>query len=51
MKRRRFLHGLGITMIIFVLLVLIGPFLVPVPPMTNTVPRNNWLIRIADLFK
>lgn len=41
MKRRRFLRGLGITVIIFVLLVLIGPFLVPVPPMTNTVPPEQ----------
>ncbi len=41
MKKHRFLCGLGISLLIIVLLVLIGPFLVPVPPLTNTVPPEQ----------
>jgi pimeloyl-ACP methyl ester carboxylesterase len=41
MKRSRLLRGLGISLIILVLLVLVGPFLVPVPRLTNTVPPRQ----------
>ncbi len=41
MKLSRLLRGLGISLIILVLLVLVGPFLVPVPQLTNTVPPGQ----------
>ena len=41
MKKRGFLRGLGITLISLILLVIVGPFLVPVPPLTNTVPPEQ----------
>jgi pimeloyl-ACP methyl ester carboxylesterase len=41
MKKRRFLRGLGITVLVLLLIVLGGPFLVPVPPLTDTVPAEQ----------
>lgn len=38
MKKRRFLRGLGIALGILLLLLLVGPFLVPVPPLEGTKP-------------
>jgi pimeloyl-ACP methyl ester carboxylesterase len=40
-KKRSFLRGLGITLIILVFLVLVGPFLIPVPPLADTVPPEQ----------
>jgi len=41
MKKHHFLRGFGICLLVLILLVLIGPFLVPVPPLTNTVPPEQ----------
>jgi len=41
MKKRRFLRGLGIALIVLLLLVLVGPFLVPVPPLEGTLPPEQ----------
>ncbi len=38
MKSNNFLRTTGIILTIFALTVLIGPFLIPVPPLENTVP-------------
>jgi pimeloyl-ACP methyl ester carboxylesterase len=38
MKKRRFLYILGIALGILLLLLLVGPFLVPVPPLEGTKP-------------
>ena len=38
MKSNKFLRITGIILIILTLIVLIGPFLIPVPPLENTVP-------------
>jgi pimeloyl-ACP methyl ester carboxylesterase len=38
MKSKRILRTAGILLTAFILIVLIGPFLVPVPPLENTVP-------------
>jgi len=38
MKRRRFLRGLGIALGVLLLLLLVGPFLIPVPPLEGTKP-------------
>ncbi len=38
MKNRCTVRGLGISLLVIVLVVLVGPFLVPVPPLSNTVP-------------
>ncbi len=38
MKKRRFLRGLGIALGILLLLLLVGPFLVPAPPLEGTKP-------------
>jgi pimeloyl-ACP methyl ester carboxylesterase len=43
MKRCVF-RGLGIFLLVLILVVLVGPFLVPVPPLTNTVPA----VQLAD---
>jgi hypothetical protein len=37
MKKRRLLCSLGITLLALLLLLLVGPFLVPVPPLEGTV--------------
>ncbi len=37
MKIRSLLQKIGIILLVLILLVLVGPFLVPVPPLTNTV--------------
>ena len=41
MKKRRFMRGLGIALLILLLLVLVGPFLIPVPPAPGTVPSQQ----------
>jgi pimeloyl-ACP methyl ester carboxylesterase len=41
MRKHRFLRGLGIALLVLIFLVLVGPFLVPVPPLTNTVPPEQ----------
>lgn len=38
MKKSRFLRITGIVLGVLLLLILVGPFLVPVPPLENTVP-------------
>lgn len=38
MKRQRFLRGLGIGLLVLLFLLLVSPFLVPVPPLEGTVP-------------
>ena len=38
MKSNKFLRTTGIILTVLVLIVLIGPFLIPVPPLENTVP-------------
>lgn len=38
MKKRRFLRGLVIALVILFLVVLVGPFLDPVPPLQGTKP-------------
>jgi pimeloyl-ACP methyl ester carboxylesterase len=41
MKKRHFLRGFWITLLALLLLALVGPFLVPVPSLTNTVPPEQ----------
>lgn len=41
MKRRRFLRRLGIVLLVLLLLVLVGPFLVPIPPLEGTLPPEQ----------
>ena len=41
MKKRGFLRGLGITLLILLFVVLVGPFLVPVPPAEGTRPVSE----------
>jgi len=41
MKKRRFLRGLGITLLVLLFIVLVGPFLVPVPPAEGTRPFSE----------
>jgi len=41
MKKRRFLRGLGITLLVLLFIVLVGPFLVPVPPAEGTRPVSE----------
>ena len=41
MRKRRFLRGLGITLLVLLLILLVGPFLVPVPPASGTVPPQQ----------
>jgi pimeloyl-ACP methyl ester carboxylesterase len=41
MKKGRFLRALGITLLVLLLIMLVGPFLVPVPPLTDTVPPEQ----------
>jgi pimeloyl-ACP methyl ester carboxylesterase len=41
MKKRRFLRGLGFALLVLLLIVLVGPFLVPVPPAPGTVPPQQ----------
>jgi len=38
MKKNRFLKITGTVLVVILILVLVGPFLVPVPPLENTVP-------------
>ena len=38
MKSNKFLRTTGIILTVLALIVLIGPFLIPVPPLENTVP-------------
>jgi len=41
MKKGRFLRALGITLLVLLLIVLVGPFLVPVRPLTDTLPPEQ----------
>ena len=41
MKKHRLLRGLGISLLVLIFLVLIGPFLVPVSQLSNTVPPEQ----------
>ena len=41
MKKRSFFHILGIISFFLILVVLVGPFLVPVPPLTDTIPPEQ----------
>ncbi|MFN8383093.1 MAG: alpha/beta hydrolase [Anaerolineales bacterium] len=41
MKSKKILRTAGIILAILVLVVLVGPFLVPVPPLENTVPAEQ----------
>jgi pimeloyl-ACP methyl ester carboxylesterase len=41
MKKHRFLRGLGITLLVLLLVLLVGPFLVPIPPAPGTVPPEQ----------
>ena len=41
MRKGRFLRALGITLLVLLLIVLVGPFLVPVPPLTDTLPPEQ----------
>ena len=38
MKSYKFLRTVGIILTALILIVLIGPFLIPVPPLENTIP-------------
>lgn len=38
---KKFSRGLGITLAVFISLVLVVPFLIPVPPLENTVPAET----------
>ena len=55
MKKHRLLRGLGISLLVLIFLVLVGPFLIPVSPLTNTVPPeqlagpDSQFIQINDL--
>jgi pimeloyl-ACP methyl ester carboxylesterase len=55
MKKHRLLRGLGFSLLVLIFLVLVGPFLIPVSPLTNTVPAeqladpDSQLIQINDL--
>jgi hypothetical protein len=54
-KKRSFLPSLGIGLLILLLILLVGPFLVPVPPEPGTVPAqqladpDNHFVQINDL--
>ncbi len=41
MKKNRFWKITGITLGVILILVLVGPFLIPVPPLENTVPAET----------
>ena len=41
MRKKRLLRGLGISLLILLLILLVGPFLVPVPPVPVTVPAQQ----------
>lgn len=43
MKSNKFLRTTGIILTVLALIVLIGPFLIPVPPLENTVPVEQLL--------
>ena len=49
MKSNKFLRITGIILIILTLIVLIGPFLIPVPPLENTVPIEQ-LVDVDSKF-
>lgn len=56
MKKHRLLRGLGISLLVLIFLVLVGPFLIPVSQLTNTVPLeqladpDSQFIQINDLI-
>jgi pimeloyl-ACP methyl ester carboxylesterase len=41
MRKRRCLRGLGISLLVLLLVLLVGPFLIPVPPASGTVPPQQ----------
>jgi pimeloyl-ACP methyl ester carboxylesterase len=41
MRKSRFLRGLGLSLLILLLILLVGPLLVPVPPVPGTVPAQQ----------
>ncbi len=41
MRKSRFLRGLGITLLVLLLILLVGPFLIPVSPAPGTVPPQQ----------
>ena len=49
MKSNKFLRTTGIILTVLVLIVLIGPFLIPVPPLENTVPIEQ-LVDVDSKF-
>ncbi len=55
MKKHSLVRTLSIILLVLALLILVGPFLVPIPPLTNTVPAeqladpDSQFININDL--
>jgi pimeloyl-ACP methyl ester carboxylesterase len=41
MKNSRFVRGFGIILLVIFAILLVGPFLIPVPPLENTVPAES----------
>jgi len=41
MRKRHFLRGIGVTLLVLLLILLVGPFLVPVPPAPGTMPPES----------
>ncbi|MBM4426135.1 MAG: alpha/beta hydrolase [Chloroflexi bacterium] len=41
MKKNRFLRGFGIILLSIFVILSVGPFLIPVPPLENTVPAQS----------
>jgi pimeloyl-ACP methyl ester carboxylesterase len=41
MRKRHVLRGIGVTLLVLLLILLVGPFLVPVPPAPGTMPPEN----------
>lgn len=51
MKSNKFLRTTGIILTVLALIVLIGPFLIPVPPLENTVPVEQLLDANSEFVK
>ena len=41
MRKKRFLRILGFSLLVLLLVLLVGPFLVPLPPVPGTVPAQQ----------
>jgi pimeloyl-ACP methyl ester carboxylesterase len=41
MRKRHVLRGIGVTLLVLLLILLVGPFLVPVPPAPGTMPPES----------